>query len=147
MRVSRSISTLVFLVVSFAPCFAHHTAVIVNKENDVAKMTSAHLSRMVRGEIKKWPDGKSVVLILHKDSAGEMETLQRLNKMSADELKALLTAQKDSFTWVDTDADVLKLVQSTPGALGFVDVKSVNGSVNVVRVDGKLPMESGYLPH
>jgi hypothetical protein len=28
-----------------------------------------------------------------------------------------------------------------------VDVRSVDKSINVVRVDGKLPMESGYLPH
>jgi len=26
-------------------------------------------------------------------------------------------------------------------------VRAVDGTVNVVRVDGKLPMESGYLPH
>jgi hypothetical protein len=31
--------------------------------------------------------------------------------------------------------------------VGFVDVRSVDGTVNVVRVDGKLPMEAGYLPH
>jgi hypothetical protein len=34
-----------------------------------------------------------------------------------------------------------------PGALGLVDVRSVDGTINVVRVDDKLPMESGYLPH
>jgi hypothetical protein len=48
---------------------------------------------------------------------------------------------------VDTDADVLKIVQSIPGAIGFVDVRSIDSTISVVRVDGKLPMESGYLPH
>jgi len=47
----------------------------------------------------------------------------------------------------DSDADVLRIVQSTPGAIGFVDVRPVDNTINVVRVDGKLPMESGYLPH
>jgi len=28
-----------------------------------------------------------------------------------------------------------------------VDVRSINDHVKVVKVDGKLPMESGYLPH
>jgi ABC-type phosphate transport system substrate-binding protein len=70
-----------------------------------------------------------------------------LNKMTADELKALITAHKDSIVMADSDADVLKIVQSTPGAIGFVDVRSVDNTINVVRVDGKLPMESGYLPH
>jgi len=31
--------------------------------------------------------------------------------------------------------------------VGLVDVRSINDQVNVVRVDGKLPMEDGYLPH
>ena len=122
-------------------------AVVVNKDNNVENVTAAHLSRIFRSEIKKWPDGRAVVLVLHKDSAGETETLQRLNKMTADELKALITAHKDSIVIADSDAEVLKIVQSTPGAIGFVDVRSVDNTINVVRVDGKLPMESGYLPH
>ncbi|MGA9074145.1 MAG: hypothetical protein WB368_08535, partial [Candidatus Sulfotelmatobacter sp.] len=88
-----------------------------------------------------------IVLVLHKDSAGETETLQRLIKMSPGELKALIAAHKDTIQMVDSDADVLKIVQSTPGAIGLVDVRSVDNTINVVRVDGKLPMESGYLPH
>jgi phosphate transport system substrate-binding protein len=122
-------------------------AVVVNKDNNVENVTAVHLSKIFRSEIKKWPDGKAVVLVLHKDSVGETETLQRLIKMSSEELKALIAAHKDSIIMADSDADVLKIVQSTPGAIGFVDVRSVDNSINVVRVDGKLPMESGYLPH
>jgi hypothetical protein len=39
------------------------------------------------------------------------------------------------------------MIQSTPGAVGLVEIHSIDNSVNVVKVDGKLPMESGYLPH
>jgi hypothetical protein len=28
-----------------------------------------------------------------------------------------------------------------------VEVRSMNDRVNIVRVDGKMPMEDGYLPH
>ena len=147
MRVRSAIHVLAFFAASFAPCFAHHMAVIVNKDNATENVSSAHLARILRVEIKKWPDGRNVVLILHKDSAGETETLQRLNKMSAVELKTFLAAHKDSIMFVDTDADVLKMVQAEPGAIGMVDVRSVDGSITVVKVDGKLPMESGYLPH
>jgi phosphate transport system substrate-binding protein len=136
-----------FVLTVLTPCFAHHMAVVVNKDNNVENVTAAHLSRIFRSETKKWPDGKAIVLVLHKDSAGETETLQRLNKMNADELKALIAAHKESMVIADSDAEVLKIVQSTPGAIGFVDVRSVDNTINVVRVDGKLPMESGYLPH
>ena len=138
---------LAFLALCLTPCFAHHTAVIVNKDNTVDNVTSAHLSKIIRGEVKKWPDGKSIMLVLHKDSPDEAETLQRLNKMSAAEWKAFVAAHRDSIAFVDTDADVLKAVQAVPGAIGLIDVHSIDSTVNVVHVDGKLPMEFGYLPH
>lgn len=147
MRMRSAIYMLAFLCACLTPCFAHHTAVVVNKENAVENVSSAHLSRLVRGEIKKWPDGKTVVLVLHKDSAGEAETLQRLNKMSAVEWKQFVAAHKDSILFVDTDADVRKAVQAEPGALGLIEEHSIDSSVKVVHVDGKLPMEMGYLPH
>jgi ABC-type phosphate transport system substrate-binding protein len=147
MKLQRLAVLLGFLLTFLTPCFAHHMAVVVNKENTVGTVSAAHLSRIFRSEIKKWPDGKTVVLVLHKDSAGETETLERLNKMTDSEWKALIAAHKDSIVMADSDADVLKIVQSTSGAVGLVDVRSVDNSINVVRVDGKLPMESGYLPH
>jgi ABC-type phosphate transport system substrate-binding protein len=143
----RATFVAVFLFACLTPCFAHHTAVVVNKDNAVDNVTSAHLARIVRGELKKWPDGKNIVLVLHKDSAGEDETLERLNKMSATEWKAFVVAHRDSIMFVDSDADVLRTVQSEPGAIGLIEVRSVDNTVNVVHVDGKLPMEFGYLPH
>src|ERR1700688_525551 len=100
MRMRSAIYMLAFLCACLTPCFAHHTAVVVNKENAVENVSSAHLSRLVRGEVKKWPDGRTVVLVLHKDSAGEAETLQRLNKMSAAEWKQFVAAHKDSILFV-----------------------------------------------
>jgi ABC-type phosphate transport system substrate-binding protein len=147
MRFHRVGVLLAFLLTFLTPCFAHHMAVVVNKDNNVGNVTAAHLSRIFRSEIKKWPDGKAIVLVLHKDSAGETETLERLNKMTLDELKALIAAHKDSIVMADSDADVIKIVQSAPGAIGLVEFRSIDNTINVVRVDGKLPEESGYLPH
>jgi ABC-type phosphate transport system substrate-binding protein len=147
MRVPRATTILLFLLTFLTPCFAHHMAVVVNKENNVGNVTSAHLNKVFHCEVKKWPDGKSVTLILHKDSAGELETLEHLAKINAEELKAIEAAHRDTIMLVDSDADVLKMVQSMPGAIGLVELHSVDNTINVVRVDGKLPMEAGYLPH
>jgi len=147
MSLRRPVVLLAFLLTFLTPCFAHHMAVVVNKDNNVGTLTAAHLSRIFRSEIKKWPDGKAVILVLHKNSAGETETLERLNKMSDSEWKTLIAAHKGSIVMAGSDAEVLKIVQSTAGAVGLVDVRSVDNTINVVRVDGKLPMESGYLPH
>ncbi|HKM86070.1 MAG TPA: substrate-binding domain-containing protein [Terriglobales bacterium] len=147
MKYQRMLCVCAWVILWLTPCFAHHMAVVVNKDNAVQNVTSAHLARMFKGEVKKWPDGKNVVLVLHNASPDEMVTLEHLNKMSAAEVKALLAAHKDSIRMVGTDADVIDAVASTPGAIGFVEERSITDRVGVVKVDGKLPMESGYLPH
>jgi ABC-type phosphate transport system substrate-binding protein len=147
MRFQRSATLLVFLLTCFTPCFAHHMAVVVNKDNDVGNVSSAYLAKIFRSDAKKWANGQPIVLILHNNSAGETETLQHLIKVSPTEWKALIAGHRDSIQMADSDADVLKIVQNTPGAIGLIDVRAVDSTINVVRVDGKLPMESGYLPH
>jgi phosphate transport system substrate-binding protein len=146
-RVPRSAALLLFAAISVVPCFAHHMAVVVSKENGVTAMSSAQLGKIFRAETKKWPDGKSIQLVLHRASTGEALTLQHLNKMSAQQWQKWRAEHKDSLKLVDSDDEVLSYVESTPGAVGFVEVRSVNDHVNIIRVDGKLPMEEGYLPH
>ena len=136
-----------FLLCFLTPCFAHHLAVVVDKDNNVGNVTNLRLAKIFRCEIKKWPDGKDIVIILHRDAPGERLTLERLTRMSAQELDARMTSRAGGITQVDSDADVLKIVGSTPGAVGLVDVRQINDGVNVVKVDGKLPLEGGYLPH
>lgn len=146
-KVQYLVVLVAFGVIGSAPCFAHHMAVVVSKKNNVSTVTAAQLGKMFRAETKQWPDGTGIQLVLHKSSAGEAITLQRLNKMNAQQWHAWLAEHKDSVQLVDSDEDVLNYVESTPGAIGLVDVRSVTGRVTIVRVDGKVPMEEGYLPH
>jgi ABC-type phosphate transport system substrate-binding protein len=138
---------LMFLISSVAPCLAHHMAVVVDKGNKAENISSVHLAKIFRAEVRKWPDGREVVLVLHSTSSGEKTTLERLLKVSDAELKSLIAAHRNSVRMAASDAEVLDLVASTPGAVGLVDVNAINGSINVVKVDGKLPTEAGYLPH
>jgi len=147
MKFSRVWFLLGFLVLSLTPCFAHHMAVVVNKDSNVEALSSAHLARIFQLEDKKWRDGKDVVIVLHHDSAGEKITLQRLTRMSGSQLESFIAAHRESVTAVDSDADVIKAVETLPGAVGLIDVRSITDHVKVVKVDGKLPMENGYLPH
>ena len=147
MRAFHSTAVVLSALISAAPCFAHHMAVVVSKQNSVTALTSTQLGRIFRAETTKWPDGRLITLVLHKNSAGEAVTLQRLNKMSVQQLENWMGLHKDSVKLVESDDEVLSYVESTPGAVGLVDVRSLTGRVNIVRVDGKVPMEQGYLPH
>ncbi len=67
--------------------------------------------------------------------------------MSGAEWRTFVAARRNTSIFVDTDAEVLKAVQTEPGAVGLIEVRSMDNSVNIVRIDGRLPMEAGYLPH
>jgi phosphate transport system substrate-binding protein len=147
MRYQRILCLCAWVTLSLTPCFAHHMALVVSKDNSVQNVTSAHLAKLLKGEVKKWADGKNVVLVLHGNSPDEMVTLEHLNKMTEAEVKAMVASHKDAIRTVGTDADVIEAVASTPGAIGFVSERSITDRVVVVKIDGKLPMEAGYLPH
>jgi ABC-type phosphate transport system substrate-binding protein len=135
------------LVLAAAPAFAHHMAVVVDKDNHASEISSGHLAKMFRGETRKWPDGRDVALVLHQSSPSEALTLERLTGMSPSEWNAFVEAHKSSILFVDSDADVLKVVGGKQGAIGLVEVRAINDQVNVLKVNGQLPMEAGYLPH
>jgi ABC-type phosphate transport system substrate-binding protein len=141
------IAAFIALMLGAAPAFAHHMAVVVDKDNHANEISSAHLAKIIRGESKKWPDGHDVALVLHQSSPMEAQTIEHLTKMSASEWNSFVETHKSSIVFVDSDADLLKQVESTPGAIGLVEARSINDQVNVLKVDGKLPLETGYLPH
>lgn len=147
MRQWRILGTLVSVLCLLTPCLAHHMAVVVDKENKVQNVSSAHLAKICKGEVKKWSDGRNVVLVLHKSSPDEIGTLARLTRMTAAAIKAMIAQSKEPIRTVESDADVIEAVASTPGAIGLVEERSITDRVAVIKVDGKLPMESGYLPH
>jgi hypothetical protein len=64
MRCRRAIFSLGFVFFSLTACFAHHMAVVVNKENGVVNITSVHLAKIVKSDTRKWADGKDIILVL-----------------------------------------------------------------------------------
>lgn len=122
-------------------------AIVTDKDNKVQNVSSAQLAKIFKGELKKWPDGRSVVVVLHTSSPDEVGTLARLTKMTSAEIKTMIADHKDWTRTVPSDAAVIDAVATTPGAIGMVEEHSINDRVSVIKVDGKLPLEAGYLPH
>ena|ERR1700674_4388261 len=129
-------------------------AVISNKSNTVQAMTLADLVKICKGQSNRWPDGKAVVFITRNPSLPEMKLLlDKVYAMPKDDVMELIASANHgrnshpAIMVVDTDEDLVKKVESTPGAVGLVDVYAISGGVTVVRVGGKLPLEPGYLLH
>lgn len=73
--------------------------------------------------------------------------VEKLFGVEALEVKPLVAKLNESRTIikvVQTDEDLMRTVDATPGAVGLVDVYAINSSVKVLRIDGKLPFDSGY---
>jgi hypothetical protein len=142
----RKLLITILMAVSLAStCAARQLAVIVDKTNNVGGMSASDLARVFKCDKIRWPDGKAVVLVLRDPSTPEMRTaIDKLYHMTPEELKALLTAHHQTVLMVGSEAELLKSVESIPGAVGLVDVYSINSRVNVLKVDGKLPLEQGY---
>jgi ABC-type phosphate transport system substrate-binding protein len=60
-------------------------------------------------------------------------------------LVAKLNESRPVIKIVENDEDLLRTVDATPGAIGLVDVYAINSSVKVLRIDGKLPFDAGYV--
>lgn len=147
MRLRRILLAPIAVMCLLTPCLAHHMAVVTDKGNSIQDVRSAQLAKIFKGEVKKWPDGRNLVVVMHTSSGDEIGTLARLTKMTVAEVKAMIAEHKDSIRRAETDADVIEAVASTPGAIGMVEERSITDRVKVIKVDGKLPMETGYLPH
>ncbi|HZU33446.1 MAG TPA: hypothetical protein VFB79_20185 [Candidatus Angelobacter sp.] len=146
MRIGSRICVLFLLAAALgASSEAKQLAVIVDKTNNVGGMSTTDLAKVFKFDNHKWPDGRPVILVLRDPSTPEMQTaIQKLYHMQPDEFKTLLAAHQSGVIIVHSEEELLKSVESIPGAVGLVDVYSINGHVNVLKVDGKLPLEQGY---
>ena len=129
-------------------------ALISNKSNEVIALTFPELVKVCKGQTSRWPDGKPVSLVTRDPAAPEMKVvLEKVYGMSKEEVKAAVAsanhgrADHPAVIVLDSDEAVVKRVESTPGAVGLVDVYSISGRVTVLKVGGKLPLEPGYPLH
>jgi hypothetical protein len=145
-------SAAAMLVFAFASTPAapaiKNMAVVVSAGSKLTDITLTDLSKFCKGGSKAWPDGKSFVMVLKNPDSPEMHVaLQKLFGGSGAEARAVIAKLNEArqvVKIVESDDDLLHTVGATPGALGIVDVYSINSSVKVLRVDGKLPFDVGY---
>jgi ABC-type phosphate transport system substrate-binding protein len=123
-------------------------AVVVSAGSKLADVSLAELVKYCKGGAKAWPDGKNFVLVIKDPDSSDMHVAaQKLFGASGAEARAAIAKLNESHLVVKvatSDDDLLHTVDITPGAIGIVDVYSINSSVKVLRVDGKLPFDAGY---
>jgi hypothetical protein len=122
-------------------------AVVASAGSKLADVPLTELVKLCRGTSKSWSDGKSFLLILKSPDLPEMHgVMQKLFGTGTDPKAAIakLNESRQAVKIVDSDDELLRAVESTPGAIGIVDVYAITSSVKVLRIDGKLPFDVGY---
>jgi ABC-type phosphate transport system substrate-binding protein len=138
--------------VSFAA--ARDLAVVSNKANSVSAIAVPDLVKVAKGQTNRWPDGKSVTLIIRSPASPEMKVfLEKVYDLPESQVKEIIASANHgrmghpAIMLVDSDEELVNKVASIPGAIGIVDVYAINSGVAVMKVAGKLPLEPGYLLH
>jgi len=146
LRASAILAALLVTAGTFAGI--KNMAVVVSAGSRLSDVSLADLAKLCKGVQKTWPDGKNFTLVMRDPESPEMRlAAQKLFGAAPGDVKALigrLNEARLTVKIVENDEDLLRTVEAIPGAVGIVDVYSINSSVKVLRVDGKLPFDLGY---
>jgi ABC-type phosphate transport system substrate-binding protein len=150
----RFLRVSIFVLMSASLAWARDLALISNKSNAVSAITLGDLVKVCKAQTNRWPDGKPVTFVMRSTSVPAMKVvLEKVYGMSESDVNGLIInsnrgrIEHPAIVVATSDDDLVNKVASLPGAIGVVDVYSINSSVTVVKIAGKLPLEPGYLLH
>jgi hypothetical protein len=160
MRICWPVS-LIAIVLTLSPLvsaqrYTGDFAVIANPMNPVENVTSAQLHRLVMGQDRFWARRIPVSLVSRDERSPERAfLLGKFLSMSGNDYRqhwsSMVFRGEAASEPVEVPSSGLAsgLVASRPGGLCILRADNVpkDGSVKVVKVDGKLPGEDGYPLH
>lgn len=126
-------------------------AVVVNEATPVTDLSLAEVRKVLLGDRQYWDAKLPVVLLIRAPVAREREVvLKVIYQMSEARYKQfwiakIFRAEAASAPKIVYSNDMqYELVTAIPGAIAFMDSRSVRPGLKVVRVDGRLPGDPGY---
>jgi ABC-type phosphate transport system substrate-binding protein len=152
--VRRIPAVFVCLLLATAFAAAKDLAVVSNKANSVQDLTLPDLAKICKGQTTHWPDGKPVTFVMMAPSSPDMKALVlKVYEVTPTDVDGIISSANHerknhpAIVVVTSPEAVVQKVESTPGALGVVDVYSITSGVTVLKVAGKLPLQPGYSLH
>src|SRR5271166_2305349 len=140
----RFLRVFIFVLISASLASARDLALVSNKSNAVGAITLVDLVKVCKAQTNRWPDGKPVTFVMRSPSVPAMKVvLEKVYGMSESEVNGLITTSNHgrpnhpAIVVATSDEELVNKVASVPGAIGVVDVYSINSSVEVVKIAGK----------
>jgi ABC-type phosphate transport system substrate-binding protein len=139
----------VALLIAASVAFGTDFAVVVNPGNPVRQMTLADLAKIFKAKTTAWPSGKNITIVMREpDTAAAKSIIEKVLGGTFEDAKAVLNEPARKTTvpvvFVQSDDEVLKVVEGNAGAIGVIDVYNITGGVKVVKIDDKQPFDPGY---
>ena len=128
-----------FLISCYAGSSGAQVAIIAHKSVPTDTITRNALLDFYALDIKKWHNGNPVV-VKDLQQKGEVRTLfydylrKSPSRMKSIWLKKMLSGESDPPEALTSEAQMLKTIASTPGAIGFIAESNVQGDVKRLLV-------------
>jgi ABC-type phosphate transport system substrate-binding protein len=127
---------------------AAQIAVVVNSANPVDELSIDKLRRLYLGQAATFPSGQHARLATHTPSVAAFDrtALELPPEIVRSRWMAIVfrgEATAMPATLASTD-DVKKFVADHPDAIAYLPLAAVDGSLKVLRIDGRRPGDAGY---
>lgn len=151
---TKPIAALLLVWLSQLACVAlaqtGNVAVVVNEKNPTTQLRSAELRQIFSGEKHSWAGGVPIKIFVRAPGANERTALLRLLGMTESEYKQYWTAQvfrgeaQSEPTALFSNGMQKEAIVAYPGAVALVNAQDVKPPMKVLKVDGRIPGETGY---
>jgi ABC-type phosphate transport system substrate-binding protein len=146
MRQLRTVLLIASVMALPALLEAKQLAVVTDTANATTNLSAAELIKIFNARTRTWADGKPIIIVVRDPASSEMDlVLRKVFNMGPAQARAFIQAHKLNIVVAESDDAVLRFVATNRGAIGIVDLYSLTKDVNVMKIDGKLPVEQGYL--
>jgi ABC-type phosphate transport system substrate-binding protein len=126
-------------------------AIVVHKDAEVDNLSLAELRSIFLAERQFWQDRQRIILLVRAPQSDERDfVLNKIYQMSEAQFRKywiakMFRAEVPRGPKIVFSTDMtLELVTAIPGSISFMRATDVSDDVKLVRVDGKLPSETGY---
>jgi ABC-type phosphate transport system substrate-binding protein len=126
-------------------------AIVVNPACSLTDISLPELAKIFKAQRAKNPDGKKFVLISRETGSPEREAiLASVYQMSDPRYEKYFLAATFAGTIqsapkvIVASVSVCQFVASEPGAIGYLRASEADGTVKVLKIEGKAPGNPGY---
>jgi hypothetical protein len=134
-----------------SPVVSSPIAIVVHKSTGVDDLSLDDLRSIFLADQQFWPDRTRITLLVRAPQSDERDfVLNRIYQMTEPQFRQYWIAKmfrsevpRGPKIVFSTDITV-ELIVAIPGSISFIRADEVSDSVQVVRIDGKLPSDAGY---